>query len=92
MFDPVNYEGNKVANAVASLTRSTAENLVPQIKDLESAYWMLSAQLKETAYSDPNDQLTAMRRLGQLAEAIAALKEAKTVCVHAGCWLKGRNA
>lgn len=90
MFDPVTYQNNPFANdLMLNAVGASKQPLYEMVATLRKQYWEAHAALSTTSFDTKKDQTVAMRKLGQLAELIAALEEAHSRAARLGCWLQG---
>lgn len=84
---PCHYDNTAVANRIADLGDTTADNLRNDVDALRKAYFDLADKVASHAYCPAAGQLIDMRRLGQLAELIAKLDAARSAANACRCWL-----
>jgi hypothetical protein len=83
----VSYENNPVANNLMQDVAAYRPVLLKVRDDLRAAYWKHHAAIAEASFSVNGDQTVALRKLGQLAEALGRAEAAYTAVAHVGCWL-----
>lgn len=81
------YQGTTAANPIADIGDSLADHLRSEVDSLRKQYFELSEKVSNHAYMPSSDQIIDMRRLGQLAELIGRLEDARAAANHCRCWL-----
>lgn len=87
MFAPVTYQNNPVANAMMQDTAKHRVTLSKMRDDLRASYWQHHAAVAEAEFPIGMEQTIALRKLGQLAEALGKVEAAYAAVTHVGCWL-----
>lgn len=82
----VQREGNPIFNEVSGVCSDYANEMLKVRDDLTKAYWEQHKLLGETSFSDAQEQIEAMDRLGRLAAAIKAVKAAHAALNNGRCW------
>ena len=69
-------KGNTFEADIMQVADDHAEAIMKRIDDLKQQYWKLHDEITETSFPSSWEQTDALAKLGQLAIAIKALREA----------------
>lgn len=83
----VTYSNNPAANAIIEDTSEARSVLRTMRDDARELYWKHHKALAAHPFKDFSDQTVALRKLGQLADALGQIEAAYSAINRIGCWL-----
>lgn len=83
---PVTYENNEPANAIIDAVGPAREALQQHRESLREIYWEHHAAVAKHGFKRSSYQTDALRKLGQVAEALGKVEAAHAALARVQCW------
>ena len=83
--------GNVQAARIMEQARTCLDDLNYSVRGLEHFYWQEHNKLAQVTFNNQEDSIDAAAKLGELAQALQALKHAQTLMTRVTCFTGPRD-